>query len=301
MKQIRLAAFAAAATSAAVLAAADSPRPSPAESAVVSDGKPACVRCVPMPDVDKVELEGEYPGHLQDVCRDDAGFLYWSHTHYILKTDMRGKVLVKAAVEGHNAGCEVKDGVLYVAVCPLQNKTGGQTTPECRLQINEYDAETLALRSKHVLPVNDRAGSLAILEDGSFVVGCLRPKDILPSQARFHHVGRDFSLKSTHLLDNVNVRLGIEVIKRRGDTLFMMLCGSPTVKVDAKTFAETGRLEYRGGQTGLIFDGDYYWRGYIRQPEGSKVWKSWIKRCRVEDFMREPSPSESAGGKGGEG
>ena len=181
----------------------------------------------------------------------------------------------------------MKDGVLYVAVCPHQNTTGGQTTPECRLQINEYDAETLALRAKHVLPVNDRAGSLAILEDGSFVVGCLRPKDILPSQARFHHVGRDFSLKSTHLLENVNVRLGIEVIKRRGDTLFMMLCGSPTVKVDAKTFKETGRLEYRGGQTGLFFDGDYCWRGYIRQPEGGKVWKSWIKRCRVEDFMRD--------------
>jgi hypothetical protein len=241
----------------------------------------------PIPDADKIELEGEYQGHLQDVCRDKAGFLYWAHTSCILKTDMRGKVLVKAAVEGHNAGCEVKDGVLYVAVCPMQNKTGGQTTPECRLQINEYDTETLALRAKHMLPVNDRAGSLAILEDGSFVVGCLRPKDILPSQARFHHVGRDFSLKSTHLLENVNVRLGIEVIKRTGDTLLMMLYGSPTIKVDTKTFAEKGRLENRGGHMGLFFDGDFCWRGYSRQPEGGKVWKSWIKRFRREDFMRE--------------
>ena len=260
---------------------------------------------VAMPDVDKVELEGEYSGHLQDVCRDKAGYIYWAHTSCILKTDMRGKVLVKAAVEGHNAGCEVKDGILYVAVCPMQNKTGGQTTPECRLQINEYDTETLALRAKHVLPVNDRAGSLALLEDGSFVVGCLRPKDILPSQARFHHVGRDFSLKSTHLLENVKVRLGIEVIKRTGDTLFMMLYGSPTVKVDAKTFAEKGRLENKGGQMGLLFDGDYCWRGYSRQPEGGKVWKSWIKRFRTEDFMREsdsprsirPSSGTSSPGK----
>ena len=246
-----------------------------------------------MPDVDKVELEGEYSGHLQDVCRDKAGYIYWAHTSCILKTDMRGKVLVKAAVEGHNAGCEVKDGILYVAVCPMQNKTGGQTTPECRLQINEYDTETLALRAKHVLPVNDRAGSLAILEDGSFVVGCLRPKDILSSQARFHHVGRDFSLKSTHLLENVNVRLGIEVIKRTGDTLFMMLYGGPTVKVDAKTFAEKGRLENKGGQMGLLFDGDHCWRGYSRQPEGGKVWKSWIKRFRTEDFMRESDSPRS--------
>lgn len=259
----------------AFAASADAVKPSPAAGGAA------------MPDVDKVELEGEYPGHLQDVCRDKAGFIYWAHTHYILKTDTSGKVLVKAEVEGHNAGCEVKDGVLYVAVCPLQNTTGGQTTPECRLQINEYDTETLALRAKHVLPVNDRAGSLAILEDGSFVVGCLRPKDILPSQARFHHVGSDFRLKSTHLLNDVNVRLGIEVIKRTGDTLLMMLYGSPTVMVDAKTFVETGRLEYRGGHTGLFFDGDFCWRGYIRQPEGTKVWKSWIKRCRKDDFMRE--------------
>ena len=237
-----------------------------------------------MPDIDKVELEGEYSGHLQDVCRDRAGFLYWAHTSCILKTDTRGKVLVKAAVEGHNAGCEVKDGVLYVAVCLMQSKTGGKTTPECKVQVNEYDATTLALKSKHVLPINDRAGSLAILPDGSFVVGCLRPQDISPTQVRLHHLSRDFKLLKSVVLDNVAVKLGIETIKYRDGELFLSMYkdNGLLVVLDAETFTEKRRQAYNG-TTGLLFDGRFAWCGQTRRIAKSGRFESALVRCKAPE------------------
>ena len=232
-----------------------------------------------MPDVGRIDLEGEYPGHLQDVCRDKDGFIYWAHTRHILKTDVDGKVLVKAEVDGHNAGCEVRDGVLYVAVCPMQGKTGGKTTPDCRLQVNEYDAATLALKAKHVLPVNDRAGSLAMLPDGSFVVGCLRPQDISPTQVRLHRVSSDYQLLKTVVLDNVNVKLGIETIKYRDGELFLsMYVGKGLLVVlDAETFAEKRRQTYNG-TTGLLFDGAFAWCGQTKKDPETKKYSSSLVR-----------------------
>lgn len=112
-----------------------------------------------MPDVEKIELDGDYVGHLQDVCWDGGTNLWWAHTHQIVRTDMEGRILAKVDVEGHNAGIEVRGGHLYVAVCPMQNKTAGKTTPECHPQINVHDAVTLRLLERHILDgVIDRTG-----------------------------------------------------------------------------------------------------------------------------------------------
>lgn len=232
-----------------------------------------------MPDTDRIELEGAYAGHLQDVWWDGGTNLWWAHTRQILRTDLAGKVVARADVDGHNAGCEVRDGVLYVAVCPMQGETGGKTTPDCRLQVNEYDAATLALRTKHVLPVNDRAGSLAILPDGSFVVGCLRPQDISPTQVRLHHLGSDFRLVKSVVLDDVEVKLGIETIKYRDGELFLSMYKGKglLVVLDAKTFREK-RRHACNGTTGLVFDGDFAWRGQTSWNPDTKKYSSSLVR-----------------------
>ena len=98
-----------------------------------------------MPDVAEIVLPGEYAGHLQDVWWDGGENIYWAHTWDIVKTDLSGNILRQVAVEGHNAGCQLKDGKLYVAVCPTANKSIVAWGPDSRLQVNEYDAETLAL------------------------------------------------------------------------------------------------------------------------------------------------------------
>ena len=224
-------------------------------------------------------------GHLQDVCFDGKGSVYWAHTREIYKTDLRGRVLAKADVEGHHAGLEVRKGRLYVAVCPMQGTTGGKTTSDCRVTVGEYDAETLALVKMHVTDINDRAGSLAILEDGTFLVGCLRPQDIALSQVRFHHLDADFKLIKSHVLDNVPVKLGIEVIKRVGSDFFLNCYGTDkdgkplpfdTIRVDAN-FRETGRGKL-GGATGLVFDGESVWTGWTRFDKESKTYTSKIVR-----------------------
>ena len=229
-----------------------------------------------MPDVAEIVLPGEYAGHLQDVWWDGGECIYWAHTWDIVKTDLRGNVLRHVEVEGHNAGCQLKGGTLYVAVCPTSNGSIVAWGPNSRLQVNEYDADTLALKATHVMPANDRAGSLAVLDDGSFVVGCLRPGDISASQVRFHHVSADFNILSTHLVDGLKIEMGIETIKRYGDSLYLMCYGAPTVRLDATTFAETGRMSGYDGTRGFVYDGQHFWQGVSTSSSG--VWRSKLVR-----------------------
>lgn len=236
-----------------------------------------------LPDVKEIVLEGEYDGHLQDVWYDGSNALYWAHTQDLLKTDLSGRILRRARVKGHHAGIELKDGKLYIAVCKMQSTTGGKTTPECRVTVGEYDAETLELVKMHETDIHDRSGSLAILADGTFVVGCLRPQDIAKTQVRFHHLDKNFRLIKSYVVDDVPVKLGIEVIKRKGDALYLNMYGKPgTVQLD-KDFREIWRGDL-GGSTGLVFDGDAIWVGRTKRiaETGKKpVYRSKLIR-RIE-------------------
>ena len=246
-----------------------------------------------LPDVNEIVLQAKPDsGHLQDVCYDGGRFLYWAHTKALYKTDLSGNVVKMVSVDGHHAGLEVKNGRLFVAVCPMQGKTKGKTTPECRLTVGEYDADTLALVKMHTTDINDRAGSLAILADGTFLVGCLRPQDILPSQVRFHHLDKDFKLIKSHVLDNVPVKLGIEILKRRGSDVYLNMygvdknkksLGFDAIRLDAN-FREAVRGKL-GGATGLVFDGEFVWTGWSRLDEASKTFTSKIvRKPRQRDF-----------------
>ena len=231
-----------------------------------------------MPDVESIALPGEYPGHLQDVWYDGDGTLYWAQTTFLLKTDLKGNILAKAAVSEHHAGLEVKDGKVYVAVCVLQSKTGGKTLPSSRVTINVYDAATLKLLEEHVTDINDRSGSLCILEDGTFLVGCLRPPDITPTQVRFHHIGKDYKLIKSYVLDNVPVKLGIETIKRHNGFFYLnhYTKGGLCIKLD-KDFKEVARFTFNG-TCGLIFDGGNVWVGVSKRYAERKRFSSSLKR-----------------------
>lgn len=238
--------------------------------------------------VDRIQLEGDYAGHLQDVWWDGGTNLWWAHTRQILRTNRDGKILARADVEGHNAGCEVRDGRLYVAVCPMQSATGGKTTPECHPQINVYDAATLRLLERHILDgVIDRSGSLAILPDGSFVVGCLRPPDIEKTQVRLHHLDRNYRLLKTIVLDNVEVKLGIETIKYRNGELFLSMYkdNGLLVVLDAATFKEKRRQPY-DGTTGLVFDGASAWCGHTRRNDTTKRFESALVCCEAPEGVK---------------
>ena len=237
----------------------------------------------PLSGADRIELEGERPGHLQDVWWDGGSNLWWACTHHIARTDRTGKIIAKADVEGHNAGLQARDGRLYVAVCPMQNKAGGKTTAECRPQVNVYDAETLRLLEHHVLDGQvDRSGSLAILPDGTFVLGCLRPPDIAKTQVRFHHLGRDYRILESVVLDDVEVLLGIETIKYLDGELYLSMYKDDglLVVLDAKTFKEKRRLTNFNGTPGLVFDGTSAWCGQTNKKPETGLFKSSLVRRR---------------------
>ena len=229
-----------------------------------------------MPDVGTIRLDGDYAGHLQDVWRD-GNVLYWAHTLALVKTDLSGKILAKVDVDEHHAGLEVRNGKVYVAVCAMTEKTGGKTLPDSRVTINVYDAKTLKLLEEHVTDINDRSGSLAILEDGTFLVGCLRPPDITKSQVRFHHLDSNYKLINSHVLDNVPVELGIETMKQHKGYFYLChytdnLC----IKLD-RDFKEVARYNING-TCGLVFDGDDIWVGVTRLKPETKRWVSSLNR-----------------------
>lgn len=242
-----------------------------------------------LPGSGEVCLEGEYDGHLQDVWYDPSGkVIYWAHTQDLLKTDLEGHIIKHVRVDGHHAGIELRDGRLFVAVCEMQSKTKGKTTPNSRVSIGEYDAVTLALIKMHVTDINDRSGSLAMLEDGSFVVGCLRPQDISLSQVRFHHIGSDYRLISSHVLDNVPVLLGIEVIKYHDGELWLCFNGCDKNRkplgFDCLRLGGNFKEIWRGkltGSCGLVFENGKKWLGWTHRVDPKDKKNSrWISGLR---------------------
>ena len=224
-----------------------------------------------MPDVDRIVLPDaeKYGGHLQDVWFDGEN-LYWTHTDTVIKTDRFGKVLAKGDAKGlHAAGCQVRDGRLYAALCDMGKWERQGPTPPDPLTVRVFDAETLAFIEDKVLEVNDYAGSFTFLPDGTCLVGCLRAKDMPIDGVRYHHFDRNFKLIQTHVHRNLKVPMGIEVIHTHGDHIYLAIYPDRTsgvrrgvlVKLD-KNFNEVARYD-KAGQMGLIFDGPYVWTGGV--------------------------------------
>ena len=240
----------------------------------------AMIGCGVQTPPETIALEsGEYGGHLQDVCRDGK-FLYWTHTYTILKTGFDGRIVARVADPDHNAGCRVKDGRLYVAVCKRGGRIPLEDREKYRLQVNIYDAEDLHLIEKKVIEgAFDRAGSLEILPDGSFVIGCLRPPEVAEDQVRFYHLTEDFKVLSRHEIDRMPVRLGIENIKYYDGRLYCFIYDGDTVELDWKTFSETGRFSGTGGQLGALLEKTGVWTGRCETgKETPGVYRSSLNR-----------------------
>jgi len=225
---------------------------------------------------ESIELDGGYPGHLQDVWMDGDS-IWWAHTQYLIKTKRDGKIIKKVDVGGHHAGLEVKDGHLYSAVCAYNGEPRQKTTPECHVMVGEYDAQTLERIEMHVLDINDRAGSFCILEDGTYLVGCLRHPALKPSEVKFHHIGKDFKLIKTHVIDvGMPVKLGIEVIRRYGNDLYLFIYNGPVMKLSANDFSVMGRYKSFGGQMGFAREGGRAWVGMSKKDTSDGLWKSCL-------------------------
>ena len=227
---------------------------------------------------DVIPLEGDYAGHLQDVWKTGET-LWWAHTDVLVKTDLEGRILASAQVGGHHAGLEVKDGRLFTAVCAYNGEPRGETTPDCHVMIGEYDADTLARVRMHVLDINDRAGSFCFLADGTCLVGCLRHPALQPTEVKFHHLDRAFRLIRTHVIDvGQEVALGIEVIRRVGNDVYLFPYGTRAVRLNGTTLQVTGLVKTPGGDRGFVPDGTSVWVGVSEARAADGRWVSRLAR-----------------------
>ena len=94
----------------------------------------------------KVDCEGVYRHHLQGICADETGDLFWSFTTTLVKTNSTGKVLKKIEVGNHHGDLCHHDGRIYVAV-NFGRFNDAQGNADSWVYV--YDASDLSLVSKH--------------------------------------------------------------------------------------------------------------------------------------------------------
>lgn len=132
------------------------------------------VRAEPKPQpvvYSSTRCEGTYPHHLQGICVDGQGGIFWSFTTQLVKTNASGKLLKKIPVGNHHGDLCYVDGKVYVAVNfgDFNNAKGNADS-----WVYVYDAEKLLLIAKHKTPeVIYGAGGIAHHNGKFLVVGGL--------------------------------------------------------------------------------------------------------------------------------
>jgi len=109
--------------------------------------------------------------HLQGLCVDGLGNIFWSFTTELVKTNFAGKVLVKIPVGNHHGDLCYHEGKVFVAV-----NFGDFNNPEGKADswVYVYDAAKLLLIAKHQTPeVTFGAGGIACHAGKYIVVGGL--------------------------------------------------------------------------------------------------------------------------------
>lgn len=203
-----------------------------------------------------VHCEGEYPDHLQGVCRDSAGHLFWSFTTTLVKTDRTGRVLREVHVPPHHGAPCMGDRGLYV---PVNRTVFNDAAKPADSWIYVYDSTTLQLLSRHrAAEVVFGAGGMAFHKDGFVVVGGL-PEGY--PQNRVYQYDRQLRFKSEVRLAGGTTHKGIQTAIF-ADGLWWFGCygssGEPGVLLRAnKDLTDVQRFRF-DCSLGIVKAGDHY-------------------------------------------
>lgn len=191
--------------------------------------------------------EGTYPRHVQGVCTDGKGALYWSWTEALVKTDLEGKILKQVPAADHHGDLCFHDGRVYVAVnLGKFNQPAGQADS----WVFVYDGETLAELSRHAVPeVVHGAGGMAWKDGHFFIVGGL-PKDGTENYVYEYDAG--FGFQKRHVLDSGHTHLGIQTVEWDGTSWWFGCYGKPAVLLRADAALKfNGKWEFNAA-VGMI-------------------------------------------------
>ena len=154
---------------------------------------------------DDVSCDGTYRHHLQGICTDNEGTLFWSFTTTLVKTDASGKVSRRIEVGNHHGDLCYHDGRIYVAV-----NFGRFNDPEGKADswVYVYDAADLSLVSKHeVQEVFHGAGGIGFRAGRFFVVGGL-PNGVQENYV--YEYDSKFRFVKKHVIKSGHTFLGIQ-------------------------------------------------------------------------------------------
>ncbi|WP_233207351.1 MULTISPECIES: hypothetical protein [Pirellulaceae] len=152
-----------------------------------------------------IDCQGTYRGHLQGVCCDSAGGVYWSFTDRLVKTDTEGQILVAVDAPSHQGDLCYRDGKVYVAVNLGQfNQPAGKADS----WVFVYDAETFKEISRHdVSEVVHGAGGMDDYEGHFYVIGGLPPGT---NENYAYEYDANFKFVQRHVIESGYTLMGIQ-------------------------------------------------------------------------------------------
>ena len=200
----------------------------------------------------QITCEGRYPGHLQGVDWDRQHAIYWAFTSVLVKTDLKGTLIKKIDVPGHHGDLCFHRGRIYVAV-----NFGSFNDPEGNADndVFVYDADSLALLSRHDIPqVKHGAGGMTWQKGRFIVIGGL-PEGY--EENYFYEYDSDFQFLGRKVVQSGYSRLGIQAITSSGKVLWCGCYGNALLRV-SDDYQMTGRWELDYGYGLLHLRGKRY-------------------------------------------
>lgn len=192
-------------------------------------------------DAGTVVCEGRYKHHLQGVCRDQEGSLYWSFTTTLVKTDAQGRVVKKIEVANHHGDLCHVEGKLYVAVNYGRfNDPAGNADNE----VIVYDARTLEETARYKTPeVKHGAGGIAFHAGKFLVVGGL-PDGV--QENYLYEYDKNLKFQKRHVIDSGWTRLGIQAATFADGVWWFGCYGNTLLKV-SEDYEVLGRFQFDCG------------------------------------------------------
>lgn len=184
--------------------------------------------------------EGSYKRHVQGICTDGQGAIYWSWTESIVKTDRQGKILKQVPAPDHQGDLCYVEGKLYVAVnLGKFNQPAGAADS----WVFVYDGETLAELARHPVPeVVHGAGGMAHRDGHFFIIGGLPPG---VEENVVYEYDAAFKLVQRHVLASGYTLMGIQTVAYADGAWWFGCYGKPAVLLRADDqFHLTGRWEF---------------------------------------------------------
>ena len=233
--------------------------------------------------------EGAYPRHVQGVCTDGQGALFWSWTDAMVKTDLDGRILKQIPADDHHGDICHHEGKIYVAVNLGEfNQPAGKADS----WVYVYDAATLnEIRRVRVPELVHGAGGMAC-DGGRFLIVGGLPDD--GNENYLYEYGLDLQFRRRHVLASGHTHLGIQTAEFDGSSWWFGCYGTPKILLRADSRLQlTGRWEF-DGSVGLIHLGRDRFLVAVNKAEkgvGNTARLRFARASDTDGLTFEPSPA----------